>query len=76
MTTTKTNIALAELAEKGADTRRVTLAQLIDQYILEECPNHKGHRTEVYTLGAFLEDIRYLPYLKRKQERTQGGGQT
>jgi integrase len=54
--------------------RRVTLAQLIDQYILEECPNHKGHRTEVYTLGAFLEDIRYLPYLKRKQEERKAAG--
>jgi integrase len=49
-------------------------AQLIDQYILEECPNHKGHRTEVYTLGAFLEDVRHLPYLKRKQEERKAAG--
>jgi integrase len=54
--------------------RRITLAQLIDQYLQEESPKHKGHRTEVYTLGAFLEDIHYLPYLKRKQEERQASG--
>jgi hypothetical protein len=54
--------------------RKITLAQLIDQYLQEESPKHKGHRTEVYTLGAFLEDIGYQPYLQRSQAERKAAG--
>lgn len=35
----------------------ITLAQLFDRYIEEECPRHKGCAIETYTLNSFLTDI-------------------
>ncbi len=46
--------------------RRITLAALFLKYYDEECPQHKGCQTERYTLGAFLTDVAYGPYLERK----------
>jgi len=48
--------------------RRITLAALFLKYYDEECPQHKGCQTERYTLGAFLTDIAFGPYLERKRE--------
>ena len=48
--------------------RRITLAALLLKYYDEEYPQHKGCQTERYTLGAFLTDIAFGPYLERKRE--------
>jgi hypothetical protein len=49
--------------------RTITLAQLFDKYIEEECPRHKGRQTETYTLNAFLADIGHeSKYAQRKRE--------
>ena len=42
----------------------VTLAQLIERYIKEECPKHKGNEIEIYKYRAMVEDS--TDGLKRK----------
>ena len=49
--------------------RRITLAALFLKYYDEECPKHKGCVTERYTLGAFLADVAYGPYLEHQREQ-------
>ena len=36
--------------------RKITFAELVQRYIDEECPRHKGCDVERYTLGSFLDD--------------------
>ena len=36
--------------------RKITFAELVQRYIDEECPRHKGCAVERYTLNSFLDD--------------------
>lgn len=36
--------------------RKITFADLVQRYIDEECPRHKGCDVERYTLSSFLDD--------------------
>ena len=36
--------------------RKITFAELVQRYIDEECPRHKGCDVERYTLSSFLDD--------------------
>lgn len=39
-----------------SSARRVTMAQLVERYLDEECPKHKGAEIEGYTLRGMLAD--------------------
>jgi len=41
-----------------SSARRVTMAQLVERYLKEECPKHKGASIEGYTLRGMLADSR------------------
>jgi integrase len=41
-----------------SSARRVTMAQLVERYLKEECPKHKGGQIEGYTLRGMLADSR------------------
>lgn len=41
-----------------SSARRVTMAQLVERYLEEECPKHKGAAIEGYTLRGMLADSR------------------
>lgn len=60
-----------------SSARRVTMAQLVERYLSEECPKHKGASTEGYTLRGMLADSRgELEQALRKLDRAKKAGQS
>ena len=56
-------------------SRRVTMAQLVERYLKEECPKHKGASIEGYTLRGMLADSRgELEQALRENDRARKAG--
>jgi integrase len=52
--------------------RKITFAQLVQRYIDEECPRHKGCEVERYTLNSLLDDA----YNEAGRRRPKGSPET
>lgn len=58
-----------------SSARRATMAQLVERYLKEECPKHKGASIEGYTLRGMLVDSRgELEQALRENDRAKKAG--